>query len=69
MVVGCHDERKEMALKVDWDKSNKEFYVKIGSGRRKVFKTSGEAKKFMEEVTDSPWQWTRSARKQIEKGA
>jgi hypothetical protein len=56
-----------MALKVDWDKSNKEFYVKIGQGRRKVFKTSTEAREFMESVTDSPWQWTRAAKKQIEK--
>lgn len=57
-----------MALKIDWDDRYKEFYVKIGTNRRKAFKSSTEARKFMENATDSPWSWSRAARKQIGKG-
>lgn len=58
-----------MAIKVEWDDRNKEFYVKIGSGgRRTARKTSVEMTAFLRSVTDSNFKWSRAAKKKVEEG-
>lgn len=57
-----------MGIKVEWDSSRQEFYVKIGKGRRQARKTSREMIKYLESITDSKFDWSWAAKRQVSKG-
>lgn len=57
-----------MSIKVKWDNSNNEFYVEIGKNRRIAKKSSREMIKYLESITDSEFDWSWAAKKQVSKG-
>jgi hypothetical protein len=59
-----------MTLKINWDRSNKEYWVKVGTGgRRVVAKTSKEMIKKLEDfgLHGGDWKFSTLAKSQISK--
>lgn len=56
-----------MGIKIEWDSSRQEFYVRTGKGHRQARKTSKEMIKYIQSITDSKFTWSWAAKRQVSK--